>query len=234
MRRSVVAPLFPEADRPRLHAVRRGRLPPAARDRDAVGLHGRGRVRAVHLPGHRRVELWRDLAPAAAVRRSGRAASRRATCSAWRWGIRSTARTCSSRRPRSRRGCRGRWRWTRATFRGRQRARRGNARKGSRAGSAGLRMQERRHIPRAHYPVFVGDQRDRRDDERHVLAAACRRGSGSRTSGRATSAELGDEVEVDIRGRRGVATVVRPPFVDRDPPGDWPQTADAWAKSPIP
>jgi glycine cleavage system aminomethyltransferase T len=30
-------------------------------------------------------------------------------------------------------------------------------------------------------------------------------------------AELGDEVQVDIRGRRGTATVVRPPFVDRSP-----------------
>ena len=29
--------------------------------------------------------------------------------------------------------------------------------------------------------------------------------------------ELGQEVEVDIRGRRGAATVVQPPFVDRSP-----------------
>jgi aminomethyltransferase len=29
--------------------------------------------------------------------------------------------------------------------------------------------------------------------------------------------ELGALVEVDVRGRRGVATVVRPPFVDRSP-----------------
>ena len=29
--------------------------------------------------------------------------------------------------------------------------------------------------------------------------------------------ELGQEVEVDIRGRRGKATVVKPPFVDRSP-----------------
>jgi glycine cleavage system aminomethyltransferase T len=28
---------------------------------------------------------------------------------------------------------------------------------------------------------------------------------------------LGELVEVDIRGRRGAATVVRPPFVDRGP-----------------
>ena len=30
-------------------------------------------------------------------------------------------------------------------------------------------------------------------------------------------ADVGAEVEVDIRGRRGAATVVRPPFVDRSP-----------------
>jgi glycine cleavage system aminomethyltransferase T len=28
---------------------------------------------------------------------------------------------------------------------------------------------------------------------------------------------VGAQVEVDIRGRRGAATVVRPPFVDRSP-----------------
>jgi aminomethyltransferase len=31
------------------------------------------------------------------------------------------------------------------------------------------------------------------------------------------AAAVGDEVEVDIRGRRGPATVVRPPFVERSP-----------------
>jgi len=30
-------------------------------------------------------------------------------------------------------------------------------------------------------------------------------------------ADIGSEVEVDIRGRRGRATVVRTPFVDRSP-----------------
>ena len=29
--------------------------------------------------------------------------------------------------------------------------------------------------------------------------------------------DVGAEVIVDVRGRRGVATVVRPPFVDRSP-----------------
>ena len=33
----------------------------------------------------------------------------------------------------------------------------------------------------------------------------------------ADAVTLGETVEVDIRGRRGSATVVRPPFVDRSP-----------------
>jgi glycine cleavage system aminomethyltransferase T len=29
--------------------------------------------------------------------------------------------------------------------------------------------------------------------------------------------DVGDEVQVDVRGRRGSAVVTRPPFVERDP-----------------
>jgi aminomethyltransferase len=80
----------------------------------------------------------------------------------------------------------------------------------------GLRMHERRHIPRAHYPVFVGDQ----------LVGEVTSGTFSPELGTGIGlaylwpgdvVELGQEVEVDIRGRRGKATVVRPPFVDRSP-----------------
>jgi glycine cleavage system T protein (aminomethyltransferase) len=80
----------------------------------------------------------------------------------------------------------------------------------------GLRMRERRHIPRAHYPVFVGDQ----------LVGEVTSGTYSPILGTGIAlaymwpgdvVELGQEVEVDIRGRRGVATVVKPPFVDRSP-----------------
>jgi aminomethyltransferase len=80
----------------------------------------------------------------------------------------------------------------------------------------GLRMHERRHIPRAHYPVFVGDQ----------LVGEVTSGTFSPILGTgialaylwpADVVELDREVEVDIRGRRGTATVVRPPFVDRSP-----------------
>jgi len=80
----------------------------------------------------------------------------------------------------------------------------------------GLRMHERRHIPRAHYPVFVGDQR--------VGEVTSGTFSPELGTGIALAymfpgdvVELGQEVEVDIRGRRGAATVVKPPFVDRSP-----------------
>jgi aminomethyltransferase len=80
----------------------------------------------------------------------------------------------------------------------------------------GLRMHERRHIPRAHYPVFDGD----------LLVGEVTSGTFSPLleTGIALAylwpvdvASLGRELEVDIRGRRGKATVVRPPFVDRSP-----------------
>jgi aminomethyltransferase len=80
----------------------------------------------------------------------------------------------------------------------------------------GLRMHERRHIPRAHYPVFVGDQ----------LVGEVTSGTFSPVLGTGIAlayvwpgdvVDLGQEVEVDIRGRRGAATVVQPPFVDRSP-----------------
>ncbi len=80
----------------------------------------------------------------------------------------------------------------------------------------GLRMHERRHIARAHYPVFVGDQ----------LVGEVTSGTFSPIVGTGIAlaymwpgdvVEVGQEVEVDIRGRRGSATVVKPPFVDRSP-----------------
>jgi aminomethyltransferase len=80
----------------------------------------------------------------------------------------------------------------------------------------GLRMHERRHIPRAHYPVFVEDQ----------LVGEVTSGTFSPALGTGIAlayvwpgdvVELGQEVEVDIRGRRGAATVVKPPFVERSP-----------------
>jgi aminomethyltransferase len=79
----------------------------------------------------------------------------------------------------------------------------------------GLRMHERRYIPRAHYPVFEGD----------LLIGEVTSGTFSPLLQTGIGLAylwpedvgIGDEVTVDIRGRRGSATVVRPPFVDRSP-----------------
>jgi aminomethyltransferase len=80
----------------------------------------------------------------------------------------------------------------------------------------GLRMHERRHIPRAHCPVFVGD-RLIGEVTSGTFSPVLQTGIGLAYLWPADAAELGAEVEVDIRGRRGAATVVRPPFVDRNP-----------------
>lgn len=80
----------------------------------------------------------------------------------------------------------------------------------------GLLMDERRHIPRAHYPVFTGDR----------LIGEVTSGTFSPTLQKGIAlaylwpgdvADIGSEVEVDIRGRRGAATVTRTPFVGRSP-----------------
>ena len=80
----------------------------------------------------------------------------------------------------------------------------------------GVRMLERRHIPRAHYPVFVGDQVIGQVTS-GTFSPLLQTGIGLAYLRPADVAGVGDEVEVDIRGRRGKAEVVRTPFVDRSP-----------------
>jgi len=80
----------------------------------------------------------------------------------------------------------------------------------------GLRMAERRHIPRAHYPVFVGDLVVG-EVTSGTFSPMLETGIGLAYLWPADVAGIGDVVDVDIRGRRGAATVVRTPFVDRDP-----------------
>jgi aminomethyltransferase len=80
----------------------------------------------------------------------------------------------------------------------------------------GLRMEERRHIPRAHYPVFAGDQLIG-EVTSGTFSPLLQTGIGLAYLWPADAAGVGDTVEVDIRGRRGKAEVVRPPFVDRNP-----------------
>lgn len=80
----------------------------------------------------------------------------------------------------------------------------------------GLRMHERRFIPRAHYPVFRGD-RVIGEVTSGTFSPMLRTGIGLAYLWPAEEAEVGAEVEVDIRGRRGRATLMHPPFVDRSP-----------------
>ncbi len=80
----------------------------------------------------------------------------------------------------------------------------------------GLLMHDRRSIPRAHHPVFVGDQLIG-EVTSGTFSPLLQKGIALAYLWPAEVVELGAEVEVDIRGRRGAATVVRPPFVDRDP-----------------
>ncbi|MDH4112163.1 MAG: glycine cleavage system aminomethyltransferase GcvT [Actinomycetota bacterium] len=80
----------------------------------------------------------------------------------------------------------------------------------------GLRMHERRHIPRAHYPVFIDDQLIG-EVTSGTFSPLLQTGIGLAYIWPADVAAVGDTVEVDIRGRRGAAEVVRPPFVARSP-----------------
>jgi aminomethyltransferase len=80
----------------------------------------------------------------------------------------------------------------------------------------GLLMRDRRHIPRAHYPVFVGDQLVG-EVTSGTFSPVLQRGIALAYLWPADVVDVGAEVEVDIRGRRGRARVVRPPFVDRNP-----------------
>jgi aminomethyltransferase len=80
----------------------------------------------------------------------------------------------------------------------------------------GLRMGDRKHIPRAHYPVFTGDQVVG-EVTSGTFSPLLQTGVGLAYLWPSEVASVGDTVEVDIRGRRGSATVVRTPFVDRSP-----------------
>jgi aminomethyltransferase len=82
----------------------------------------------------------------------------------------------------------------------------------------GLRMHERRSIPRAGYPVFLGD-RVIGEVTSGTFSPILQAGIGLAYLWPSDVVGLGDEVEVDIRGRRAGAAVVRPPFIDRDPRG---------------
>ena len=80
----------------------------------------------------------------------------------------------------------------------------------------GLATDERRHIPRSHQSVLVGDR----------VVGAVTSGTFSPTLGTGIALAYvapadvvaeGDRVAIDVRGRLAPARVVRPPFVDRSP-----------------
>ena len=79
----------------------------------------------------------------------------------------------------------------------------------------GIAMQDRRHIPRPHHAVLADG----------VVVGEVTSGTFSPLLQRgiamgylaADRCEPGTAVEVDVRGRRGPATIVKPPFVDRSP-----------------
>ena len=80
----------------------------------------------------------------------------------------------------------------------------------------GLRMHERRHIPRTQCPVFLDDQLIG-EVTSGTFSPLLQTGIGLAYLRPADVVSVGDTVEVDIRGRRGRADVVRPPFVERSP-----------------
>jgi aminomethyltransferase len=79
----------------------------------------------------------------------------------------------------------------------------------------GLLMDERRHIPRAHQRVLQGE-RAVGEVTSGTFSPLLRRGIALAYL-HPDRFEIGDRVDVDIRGRRGPAEIVRPPFVDRSP-----------------
>lgn len=80
----------------------------------------------------------------------------------------------------------------------------------------GLVTAERRHIPRAHQAVFAGEDRIG-EVTSGTFSPVLGTGIAMGYLSPADAFEPGAEVEVDIRGRRAAARVVKPPFVDRSP-----------------
>jgi aminomethyltransferase len=71
-------------------------------------------------------------------------------------------------------------------------------------------------IPRSHYPVFDGEERIG-ETTSGTFSPTLRVGIAMAYLSPPDRMAPGDRVEVDVRGRRGQAEVVKPPFVDRSP-----------------
>jgi aminomethyltransferase len=80
---------------------------------------------------------------------------------------------------------------------------------------SGLRMKDRL-IPRPHYRVLAGDEQVG-ETTSGTFSPTLKVGIALAYIGSRQRFSPGDEVQIDIRGRRGVAEVVKPPFVDSRP-----------------
>src|SRR5262249_55605211 len=79
----------------------------------------------------------------------------------------------------------------------------------------GLSMEDRL-IPRPHYAVYRGDE-PVGETTSGTFSRTLQRGIAMAYLSPSDGYSAGDLVEVDVRGRRGRATVVKPPFVDASP-----------------
>jgi aminomethyltransferase len=72
-------------------------------------------------------------------------------------------------------------------------------------------------IPRAHYPVFDEGGEPIGETTSGTFSPTLRTGVALAYLAPAEGHGSGERVEIDVRGRRGEAEVVKPPFVDRSP-----------------
>jgi aminomethyltransferase len=79
----------------------------------------------------------------------------------------------------------------------------------------GLEMQDRL-IPRAHFPVYAGEKQVG-ETTSGTFSPTLRKGIALGYLSPRDAFAAGDEVEIDVRGKRGSAVVTKPPFVDRSP-----------------
>jgi aminomethyltransferase len=79
----------------------------------------------------------------------------------------------------------------------------------------GLRMQDRL-IPRPHYAVYAGDDQVG-ETTSGTFSPTLKAGIAMAYLAPRERFKAGDQVQIDVRGRRGAADVVKPPFVDSSP-----------------
>ena len=135
------------------------------------------------------------------VRRCSRAGSPRATSCGWRWATRCTARTCSRSSTAFEAGLSWAVALDKGAFRGRE-ALVGSMSEGLPSRLRGLRMHERRYIPRAHYPVFLGD-RVIGEVTSGSFSPLLQTGIALAYLWPGDVVDVGDRGDVDVRGRRG-------------------------------